>query len=314
MPGPTFTTSDAQTSIKNYNAELFKLYPNTLIHLYEIDLGQILFDKGILSRTELNSNEKIFRFHNNVKISVGDIRWNEKTYQLCPIETEGFEYSSKGAAPTPKIRLTVNDQGILALSLLKKELYNLGDLTGSKLTRIRTFLKFLPRTGNESIMVSTNEVLTDDDSTKNAFAYSQEVYFIDRKSQENKYTIEYELSTIFDLEGIKLPGRLVLSNICPFQYRGEGCCYETYKNRTSKHGNANLPEFAPPIATERDEIIYKDESKNEPGIIDVQFGRRAIEEYQKNKTNYVIGDCVFIVKNGIFYYYVAKKDNPPFAQ
>lgn len=56
-----------------------------------------------------------------------------------------------------------------------------------------------------------------------------DVYFIDRKSAENKVMVEFELAAAFDLMGVQLPRRLIVQNYCPWAYRvnddSSGCSY-----------------------------------------------------------------------------------------
>ena len=48
--------------------------------------------------------------------------------------------------------------------------------------------------------------------------FPDEVYFIDRKSTENRDIIEFELAASFDLNGVRLPKRQVL----PADFPGVG--------------------------------------------------------------------------------------------
>jgi len=62
-----------------------------------------------------------------------------------------------------------------------------------------------------------------------------DVYYIDRKTQEDSNNVVYELSSLLDIEGVKLPCRTLLSKNCPFTYRGEGCVYESKDRLTIAH-------------------------------------------------------------------------------
>lgn len=62
-----------------------------------------------------------------------------------------------------------------------------------------------------------------------------DVYYIDRKTQEDSSNISYELASLLDIEGVKLPSRTLLSKNCPFTYRGEGCVYEYNSRLTIAH-------------------------------------------------------------------------------
>jgi phage-related protein len=179
---------------------------------------------------------------------------------------------------------------------------SLGDLVGAKVTRIRTFAKYIDY---ENFIDGVQpEGFSPNPNTE----LPRDIFFIERKSVENKNIIQFELSSIFDFEGIQLPGRLVLNSSCPFTYRGEGCLYE-YKNRRveSVHGKSSesiLPEKAPPVATENDEsieVLLEEANSNA-----VAYSDRG--EYNTQMT-YNLGDFVYIVHRNIKYYYVSKINN-----
>lgn len=55
--------------------------------------------------------------------------------------------------------------------------------------------------------------------------FEDEIYNIDRKSHEGDSHVEFELATAWDVSGVMLPRRQVIANVCPHEYRGEGCNY-----------------------------------------------------------------------------------------
>lgn len=287
--------SDANISIKNLNAELFSLNPSALITLFTIDITDLAFNQGIASQSDLlNNNNLIFRFHNTINVTSKSIFWQGQEYIAAPIQAVGFETSVKGTPPTPKLSLSVSDEGIAHLARLKDRIYQLGDIVGGKLNRIRTFAKFLDSV-NFLNGIPPQNFFPDPNSE-----LPRDIYFIDRKSNENKNFLEYELSPLFELEGIKLPGRLVSQNNCSAQYRCEGCLYE-YSNRKNNdiHGDGILPQNAPPIAT----------SFNEP-INTLITGVPFIDKgaYNINQV-YNKGEFCFIQHRGVNYYFVSKIDN-----
>ena len=282
--------SQAQQSIKNIQTEATNLQSSGLITLFEIDLSNALIDRNIY----VPESERIFYFHNNTKLVNTDIEFQGKIYNICPIEATGFELSSQGTLPTPSLRMAVNDSGIPFLAILKNKIKLLGDLVGCKITRRRTFAKFLP---------STNFDINNSPSIVTVDQYAEfpiDVWFFSRKVNENKNLIEYELNSILDLENIQLPRRLMFSKRCSFVYRGEGCLYEYDERRNDNiHGESSvLPLQAPPVATEEDKLISD--------ILGVSI--TVMGAYQPN-TPYQKGQSVFIEHNGIKYYFVAKTAN-----
>ncbi len=76
-----------------------------------------------------------------------------------------------------------------------------------------------PYQGNKFAIVSPNP---EEDPTQE---FPPEVWIIDRKSSENKQTIQFELASPFDRPGCLLPARQIMPNCCTHIYRGEGCGY-----------------------------------------------------------------------------------------
>lgn len=118
-------------------------------------------------------------------------------YGPIAIETEGFEWTSQGSQPSPKIRVS-NVAKVIAASVI-----SLNDLVGAKLTRIRTFRKHL-------------DDGTDPDTTS---VFPREIYNINRKSVHNKVYLEFELTSPMDQQGVQIPGRQCIKRICTQVYR-----------------------------------------------------------------------------------------------
>lgn len=287
----------AKISIKNINSQLFSLNPSSLVTLFEIDASTIAFDLGISTQSDLltDTTGSIFRFHNNNKLLNTSIFWQGREYFATPIQAEGFEVSSKGTLPTPLLSLSVSEEYAYLISIFKNKIRELQDLTNAKVTRIRTLACYLDK---ENFI---DEITPDSFYPDPNAELSRDIYYIDRKSNETKTTVEFELGSILDVQGVKLPGRLVVANKCLFSYRGAGCLYENRGRKVDNlHGkNATLPVFAPAIATEKDELISD--------ILNIEVVDKG--EFRSDGT-YVKGDCVFIQKNDLKYYFVAKQDNP----
>jgi lambda family phage minor tail protein L len=240
----------ARKSIKSLMYEATNLSPSSLIHLFEFDLTSVVKsigsslvndgeDIGIaFGDPDDADNANILRFHNNIKVIDSYIYWQGKTYFPAPIQAEGFDISSRGTLPTPVLRITAQkEEEIEALSILRRTVHKYGDIIGAKVTRIRTFAKYLDAKNFSDI----SQV----DSTQGAYPspfpdeyepdpyaeFPRDVFYVERKSSENKVNLEYELSALIDVEGIKLPRRVVLSQKCGFTYRGCGCFYEQKESK-----------------------------------------------------------------------------------
>lgn len=295
---PQVTKAQSITSTQNRNIEIFSLTPSTLITLWEIDASVVMDEAGL----KLVNYDYIFRFHNSVHLTTTAIYWRSQKYWAAPIQAQGFEYTAKGSPPTPKLTLAVNEEGVEPLALLKTRLQQIGDLAGAKVTRRRVFAKYID--GINFPNLTRQELAGQGFSPDPNMQFEPDIYYIDRKSLENKAVIEFELASIIDIEGIQLPGRIVSSKRCPFQYRGWGCLYESNANRQDFiHGESSestLPVSAPPVANEKDELISD--------ILGAGTKIEVIGEY-KSGTKYNKGNAVWVQKDGIKYYFVAKQDN-----
>lgn len=171
--------------------EIQSLEPSAVIELFELDLSQ----HGVASQF----------FHAGTNNLNTDVIWQGQPYMALPIEAEGFEVAaSNKTLPRPKFRLA-NVQG-----LFSAEVAQFDDLIGGKIIRRRTFAKFLDAANFKDGLNPT----ADPDQQ-----YPEEIWFIDQKVSENKYVIEWELASAFDLQGVMLPRRQIIQNGCPFGYR-----------------------------------------------------------------------------------------------
>lgn len=302
---PTTTKDIAKISSKNLHADVFSLEPSSLIVMYEIDISDILFDMGIIAvLNSENENQRIFRFHNSIKLINNEIWWQDKMYVGCPIQAEGFEYNARGTIPVPKLTISSSAEGIPILSTLKSQIESIGDLIGAKVTRKKTLLKFLDQKN------SFGGLPTPPNTSPDPYAhFPDDIYYVERKSFENSNTIQYELSSILDLENVQLPHRLVLNSKCVWNYRGEGCLYECRSRQENElHGtNATLPITAPPIANEKNELL-EDILKQKDNIPSPTI-REASNPKWNSTTNYLAGDYIYVEKTKLKYYFVCRQDH-----
>jgi lambda family phage minor tail protein L len=138
-----------------------------------------------------------------------DIVWQGITYPRFPIEVKGFEKSGRGALPQPKARVS-NTGGLIGALCREYQ-----DLIGTRVTRKRTFLKYLDAVNFPGGVNPT---------ANPAMAFMDEVWYVSRKSREEAVIIEFELKAAFDVSNKKLPGRQFV-RICRWKYRGPYCTY-----------------------------------------------------------------------------------------
>jgi lambda family phage minor tail protein L len=183
-------------------SELQKIAPSAIIELFELQLI-----------TAIHGASTIYRFHagTNATDANGNVVWAGNTYQAFPIEADGFEYSGNGQLPRPKIRVS-NILGTITAIILATP------LEGAKVTRIRTMARYLDAV---NFTGGTNPYGTPDPTAE----FPREIYYIDRKSAENRDVVEFELAAAFDLIGVRAPKRQCISNICQWVYRSAECSY-----------------------------------------------------------------------------------------
>ena len=317
-------TTTAKSSIKKAIKEAAAIDPSSIIDFFEIDVTDIQFDLSLIDTKVFSeesnkslSQDRIFRFHNSVSLTTREITFNDKTYIAVPIAIDGMEISSTGTLPRPTLSLSVKPEGVKALSQLKGVLEKIGDLTGAKFTRIRTFAKFIdasfPVGKNSAKLISK---IKNHDPDPDAIL-SHDIYFIDRKTNESAQTLSFEMASSIDLENFGVPKRLVIQDKCQWQYRGEGCCYtsnltEETHGVSNSEGSAFKDSFkinrsAPPVATSSDERIFGESISNANGILTFSQGSNAQHaEPWKAEQEYSIGDQIYITKNGVEYHFVAK--------
>jgi lambda family phage minor tail protein L len=323
--------SELAASKKIYR-ENSKLDPSALITLYEFDFREFGLSKDDLSIAnisfadslvnpykslgDVDSPAGILRFHNlNINLEniscelnnpdlFGQIIWQGKRYVPFPIFIEGFEIVSRGTLPKPKLTFT-NQVQIAEYDIFFRQIKNtirqIGDIIGVSVKRKRTFLKYLDAVNFKS----SGGIINDDDFTIDPDPYAElppDIYYIDRKTRENKNILEYELSSILDLENIKLPLRTLYSDSCTFEYRGEGCEYSESSDIYGNRLNNGLP-----IATDKDELISEMIS---PTTITAGF---PLEWKKENFASYSKGEYVFVDVKGVKYYFVSKTNSNTYS-
>lgn len=178
-------------------AELQKASPSAVIELFELQLNQA--QHGV---------SDTYRFHAGTSFAAsGNLFWAGDTYLPMPVMAEGFEYTGNGQLPRPRLRVS-NIMGTITALLLTLP----SGLEGAKVTRIRTLARYLD---NANFPGGTNPYGLPDATAE----LPREVYTIDRKVTETRDVIEFEMVAAFDLQGVRVPKRQTIQNICQWRYR-----------------------------------------------------------------------------------------------
>ena len=193
-------------------SELQKLNPSARIELFVLELVE-----GLHYATGNPTNvPTIYRFHAGGNISTyANIVWQTNTYERFPIEAKGYEYSGEGKIPRPTLVMS-----------------NLGGITrGGSVIRVTDLLitvnlvtphndlldaKVTKRTLTADALDASNFAgNTNPFGTPSSNELPQEIYFIDRKTTENRQVVQFELVGQLDVENKRLPARQITRNEFP---------------------------------------------------------------------------------------------------
>lgn len=186
-----------------------KLVPGNLVTLFEVDCTGI--DGGFE------------RYHNH---NDGVITWQGKEYHPWAIEARNFERTGEGQQPLPELavgNIGVDAEGNPITGVVTALCLAMDDLIGAKVTRRRTFAKYLDAAnfaeGNPS--ADPNEHLPD------------EQWIVSRRKSETPEAVTFELSSPLQFDGVQLPARQIIAGLCTWLtmagpeggYRGAWCGY-----------------------------------------------------------------------------------------
>ena len=187
--------SPASTSISQ---EIQKLEPSAVITLF------------VLTYTaDVNGINQTIRYHAGTNEIKSNITFDGNEYVAFPAEVTGFNSSVHGTLPRPKFKVS-NVNNVLSAFI---QAYN--PLQG-QLQRIQTCKKFL-----DAINFPNN---TNDTADTSAIFKTDDIWYIDRISEENPEFVEFELIPKINMQNFNIPRRQITEH-CPWEYKGEECGY-----------------------------------------------------------------------------------------
>ena len=193
-------------------SELQSITPSAKIELFILELIE-----GTHYATGNPSNvPTTFRFHWGTNMNTNNnIIWQGDTYERFAIEAEGFAFEGRGQIPRPTLTMsnlggiTRSGQVINVSDLMT--IVNIttpaNDLINTKLSRLQVLASSLDAANFPG---NTNPF-----GTPNSNELPREVFFIDRKSAENRDTVQFELVSRLDQQNKKLPKRQITRNEFP---------------------------------------------------------------------------------------------------
>jgi lambda family phage minor tail protein L len=173
-------------------ADVQQGWHDAIVEMFDVDLSPITGD----------SND-IFYFTNQLKENEDKVQWKGNVYEPLPIIAAGYDRNTNGQIAQPT--LTVAN----VLGTFSQVINAYDDLVGAKVTRRRTLAKYLDGEPQADPLQE----------------FPVDIFYIERKTQETALTITWQLSSILDLEGVKLPRRVITQNLCVWKYRSSECGY-----------------------------------------------------------------------------------------
>lgn len=256
------------------------------LELFDINLrwvnssGTIQTDRVHLVDGLDNDNLNLWMPYDNA----GTLVWAE--YIACPIEISGVAMSATGAAARPTLTIAnvvslvrniseydgpsygdgdsdeTNFSGegnyngdpntILAeLNIAKNE-----DILGSTVTHRKTLRK------NTYVQISGTKYTYEDRSTPvtgipTPKEFPSGKYVLDRVSSENNLLVEFELSSPFDVQGVKIPNRYVIGKYCPWDYRAAAGTITSIKSGCTWNGGGFTIDNTPTTANSATDVCAK---------------------------------------------------------
>ena len=222
--------------------DLQKQVPGSeLVELYEIEKPNGTFAYLTPGQDSDGSSLQIYDYDSNS---------TTRTYTPIPISSDGFEIKVTGAIARPVFN--VSNVGTTFTTLMGTTDIDL--LVGKKFIRRLTLKKYLK---GES---------ADPGSGNTPVEFVRQVWTINRIQAEDSTTINFELAAPFDLEGVRIPARNIISNACPWEYTGASAdlsesakCGACTWNREGKFTRRNVtPGGVNPNGTEHTVYVTLD--------------------------------------------------------
>ena len=219
---------DDQQSSADITSQLQGIAPTEVIELFQLELNA---DQHGVNQT--------YYFDGGRQNDGHGVTFGGQLYTSIPMEADGFAYNGQGSLPRPTLRISNLFSTITALIATLPN-----GLEGAKVTRIRTLARYIDDvnfTGEPFLLITEGGDLLITESgdffegigsegnphgTPDSTAiFPREIYYVDRKSAENRNLIEFELASAFDLAGVRAPKRQCISR-CQWVYKSTECGYD----------------------------------------------------------------------------------------
>ena len=203
----------------------------------------------------------VVRFMNGLDEGVENIYFPQKTisnssyplheYVAIPIQIEGLSMASSGTLARPTLT-TVNfpslsrshtnnldgnsDEAVLLDILRENGIVSNRDLLNSVVVYRRTLYKYTYKSNNPNPTTAPVE-------------FPSARFIIDRVASEDNVLVAFELANPMDIEGVKLPNRVVIGKYCPWKYQG---------HELDKDGGCTWPKDSKGRFYNKDNVLITD--------------------------------------------------------
>ena len=177
-------------------SDIQSLSPGSIIDLFILDLTAV--------------GGTVLRFHPGINGLSSPVTWQGQVYTAMPVKIEDIAMNSSGQLARPKVTIS-NVFGVIGAYCRTYE-----DLIGAPVTRKRTFVKYLDAVNFPGGVNATADP---------TIHFLDDIFYVERKVVEDLEVVQLELASALDLEGISLPSRQFIQNVCPWDYRSSECSY-----------------------------------------------------------------------------------------
>lgn len=173
-----------------------QLAQDTVVELWLLDYSKLLDDVG--NPVHVKRYCSATREGDNTQ----DVIFDGNAYERIPIRAEGFKRTAGDKPVRPRV-IIANGNG--ATEKFLNALVPQSSIRGSTITRMRIYGKHLDH-GSEPDVYRIWEPI--------------DRMVIDRLSSANRNLLTYELRSSPDVEGLKIPRRIIDNELCAWVYRG----------------------------------------------------------------------------------------------
>lgn len=166
-----------------------------LVQLFEVEKGDGTFTYISPGEDSDGSSLQMYDYSSNTTL---------RTYAPYPVVADGFDIKVTGAITRPTC--SFSNVGSNFTTLIGTS--DIDSIVGKKFIRRLTLKKYL---AGES---------ADTGSGAQSVEFTRQVWTIARVVSKDSTLVIFELSSPFDLQGVKIPARQIVANACPWEYTG----------------------------------------------------------------------------------------------